>query len=233
VSETPALWLLLDTETSGFLDSNPVLVEIAWTLVRSDTLVQESPLRQRLCAIQDYPTPVTQWPAWKMGEDAWEMHDRSGLRADWNRASTRVGNVAELDDLVHADINAALARMPALGETPVHVAGAGVARFEMRLLPQLGSRLLHRYHYGPIDTTVAARTLGVPKVVEPDPDDGLTLNVQDGCDPVKAATDPHRAATDVRAAYRQIRDLRARMKPETADSSLVDLHIGGTGLGGS
>lgn len=223
--DAPALWLLCDTETTGFLPSSPVVLEAAWTIVRSDTLAQLTPVRQRLCAIPCKPSrmqqwtrrltfrpaipAVSSWPAELMDSDVQAMHLQSDLAEDWNLARERLGTVGELDNLIDEDLNTALARTSNLGRIPVHFAGAGVARFEMNLLPMLGSRVLHRCHYGPVDTIAAARALGIPKVTDPDPDDGLELDVQPGC--TGATTAPHRAATDVRAAYRQVRDMRARL----------------------
>lgn len=224
VSDSPALWLLCDTETTGFLDSRPVMLEAAWTIVRSDTLAQLTPLRQRLCAIHCRLSPlrqwarrltfrpavpaVTSWPAELMDSDVQEMHLRSDLAEDWEYGG-KLGAIGELDDLIDEDLNTALARMPEFGFTPVHFAGAGVARFEMNLLPLLGSRILHRCYYGPVDTTAAARALGIPKVTDPDLGDGLELDIQAGC--TGATTAPHRAAADVRAAYRQVREMRSRL----------------------
>lgn len=222
--DTPALWLMCDVETTGFLPSRPAVLEAAWMIVRSDDLAQVTPLRQRLCAIRCKPTrrerwervatlrPLTpsipSWPVELMDADVQEMHRESGLQEDWEDLR-RIGSIGELDDLLDEDLNTALARMPDFGFTPVHVAGAGVARFEMNLLPMLGSRILHRCHYGPVDTTAAARALGIPKVTEPDPGDGLGQDVQEGVNITQAITSPHRAATDVRAAYRQVKEMRA------------------------
>lgn len=214
----PALWLVLDVETSGFIPGArsdvvhmPVVLEAAWTVVDADTLTQVTPLRQRLCAIQDYPRPVTSWPSDRMDPDVITMHERSGLRQDSERCD-RLGTIVDLDDLIDEDVDKALAWMAGVTErVAVHFAGAGVARFEMTLLPMLGSRVVHRCHYGPVDTTAAARALGIPKVTEPDPDDGLEPDIQEGLDVERATTAPHRVATDVRAAYRQVRDMRARL----------------------
>lgn len=48
----------------------------------------------------------------------------------------------------------------------------------------------------------------MPKITEPDPDDGLELDIQVGLDAARASTSVHRAAADVRIAYTAARLLR-------------------------
>lgn len=228
VSDSPALWLWLDVETTGLLDSRPAVLEAAWMVTDSE-LMQLTPLRQRLCAIPCTPRwweravswlrpdPLRHWPAHLMTGRVAGMHEESGLMWDWKSAE-KVRDVAALDALILGDVVSAAAVVLARaepGEEPlpvaVHLAGAGVAQFEARLLPAIGSRVLDDWHYRCADSSVAAQVMGVPKVTEPPAGGYLAVDVQHGVDPERAVNHPHRAVADVRAAWHQVRDLRARM----------------------
>lgn len=221
----PALWLWLDCESTGLLDSRPAVLEAAWML-SDDQLRQLTPLRQRLTALSCVPSwqdrlaawarlrpahpRVDSWPHLPMSPQVEEMHIESGLSRDW-RNDQKIRDVQDLDMLIHEDHLAALERLDPGGteDVPLHLAGAGVAQFEARLFPAIGSTVLDWCHYRAADSSVAAMTLGVPKNTEVA--DGLELDVQEGVDVERATTAPHRAATDVRAAYRQVWDLRSRL----------------------
>lgn len=226
MTDSPALWCWLDTETTGLLTSRPVVLEAAWMLTDAN-LRQLTPLRQRLCVLPCQPRGLRQrlaflarreilsrWPGPLMAEDVAVMHALSGLETDWTGTMVRFRDVQDLDGAIHEDHIAALERLDpgGTGDLPLHLAGAGVAHFEAQLLPMIGSVVPNWLHYRAADSSVAGMTLVLPKVADPDPDDGLELDVQEGCDVELATTAPHRAAADVRAAYRQIRDMRARLE---------------------
>lgn len=205
--DAPALWLWLDTESSGLLDSRPAVLEVAWML-SDGQLRQLTPLRQRLTAIAHRALALREWPSLLMPEEVEQMHVASGLAEDW-RNGEKIRSVQELDELIEADLAAATLALNPESPMEIHLAGAGVAQFEARLLPAIGSTVLDWCHYRAADSSVAAMTLGVPKNTEVA--DGLELDVQEGVDVERATTAPHRAAADVRAAYRQVWDLRSRL----------------------
>lgn len=79
----PALWLMLDTETTGLLDTRPAVLEVAWMVVRGDTLEQLTPLRQRLTAL---PWRLS-WPQ-RLG--SWSHFDLPVLRGVGSQLPARV-----------------------------------------------------------------------------------------------------------------------------------------------
>lgn len=223
--DAPALWLWCDVETSGLLDSRPVVLEAAWMFTDS-ALTQLTPLRQRLTAIHCIPTlwsrltswlrtgSLRDWPSELMSNAVLMMHVRSGLVTDWESAE-KIRDVQDLDMAIHEDHLAALHQLDPDGEREVlmHLAGAGVAQFEARLLPMIGSDLPPWLHYRCADSSVAAMTLGVPKTTQAPPGDYLSVDIQSE-DAERALNHPHRAAADVRAAWHQVQDLRARLAVE-------------------
>lgn len=202
LSATPALWLWLDVESTGLLDSRPSVLEAAW-MVTDAELRQLTPLRTRLTGIPWFgQPPVTTWPA-DLPEIVARMHQDNGLQDEWVDAGEgrRLTAVEELDVLVRGDVDGAVihAGGSPVDPPPLHLAGAGVANFDSRLLAGVGSQIPEWCHYRCADTSVAAMVLGMPKL-DADPADGLVRDV-----PSRpghpAFTLPHRAGTDVRAAY--------------------------------
>jgi oligoribonuclease (3'-5' exoribonuclease) len=230
VSDSPALWLWLDVESTGLLDSRPAVLEAAW-MITDGKLGQLTPLRQRLCAIPCAPTrwerltswlrpdPLREWPSRLMSDGVLKMHIRSGLDADWKTAE-KIRDVQDLDMAIHEDHLAALQLLDPDGadEVPLYLAGAGVAQFEARLLPMIGSIYPTQLHYRAADVSVARMVAGLPKTVTSWSEaDGLQIDPQPGVDELRAFGNEHRAAADVQAAYAAARDLRARLQaPEVA-----------------
>lgn len=218
--ETPRLWLMCDCETTGLLRTSPtgprlMVLEIAWMLVDAADLTQLTPLRQRYTALWELPAWRDRARAWSrlrrvspqpglwaeipMHPKARAMHEQTGLAGDW-ASSCPIRDVGQLDAAVAADV--ARARR-ALGDPParLHLAGPGVAQYEQRLLPRIGSEVVGWCHYRCADTSVASMVSGVGKLELPDPADGLVLDLQLPGPGGSAGSGAHRAAGDVRTSW--------------------------------
>lgn len=223
--DSPALWLMMDSETSGLLRTTPagdrvVVLEAAWMVVNAADLTQLTPLRQRITALWELPSwrdraqawsrlrPVSPWLiAWDeipMHPKAREMHEQTGLARDW-AAHPSIRDVRELDRLIRADVDTAREKLGG-PEARVHLAGPGVAQFEDRLLPRIGSQVTSWCHYRTADTSVASMVAGVPKVDGASWEGVTSLDLQSG---LAAAEVGHRAAGDVLLSYAMARRLRA------------------------
>lgn len=208
------LWLWLDVESTGLLDGDqtPAVLETAWMVTTSE-LRQLTPLRVRLAGIAEAGGTLGAWPRHLMAAEVAQLHAGSGLQGDWESAPagwrgtpSRIGTIGELDGLIAADLDTAFARIGAPEGARIHLAGAGVAQFEARLLPQLGSSITRWCHYRAADTSVAAMVAGIVNA-SVDLADGLTLDVP-GWMSVAAVGTEHRAGTDVRAAYATARHIQ-------------------------
>lgn len=214
-SPEPAAWLVCDTETTGLFQDDPRadrvgVLEVAWMLVNAADLSQLTPLRQRITALWEtpgwllVPPDPTEWADIRMDPKVRALHEETGLARDW-ATGARISAVAELDELLGADVEAARAK---LGdpEARIHLAGAGVAQFESRLLPRIGSQVAGWCHYRCADTSVASMVAGVPKVGGVCWDGVTSLDLQSG---LAAAGVEHRAAADVLVSYALARRLRS------------------------
>lgn len=219
----PALWVFVDTETTGLLRDSwrgqrVMVLEAAWMVVDAATLEQLSPLRQRTTAIWERPnwwdrlrawsrlrslSPSWTWDVIPMHPSAREMHEKTGLHLAWE-LSGPIRDVAELDKLIRADIETARTRVGD-PDARVHLAGPGVAQFEARLLPRVGSAVTSWCHYRCADTSVASMVAGVPKVEQVSWDGVDSVDLQTG---IASCQVEHRAAGDVLRSYALARRLR-------------------------
>jgi oligoribonuclease (3'-5' exoribonuclease) len=214
------LLLWFDLEATGRheeADLPPSGVEWGHMITTHD-LRQLTPLRQRLVALAPRLTLRERAQSWRAqrrtsfrrdlswpadlidDEKVHVMHRDSGLMDDWQTSSELTTDVQVLDALVAQD----LVRARSMLDHPVrdvHLAGAGVAQFDSRLLPVLGSRITTWCHYRTADTSVASfvgrvRTVPVENAVE-----YLDVDLQPGVLTDSATTSRHRVVADIRSAY--------------------------------
>lgn len=159
--------LFCDFETTSLRPRSATCLEAAWA-VTDITGTQRSRMRSRFVELTPGEArPVL--PEWRGQPRSvhWSNHNvadavalrmavDSGLAADWIAAPrrTRIGVGAELARLMLDDLGHAVAE----GET-VHLAGAGVARFDWQLLQQHCPAVIEALHYRPVDVSVAVTAL--------------------------------------------------------------------------
>lgn len=134
----PARYVAVDLETTG-LGEDAHLLEIS-------VLILDAQLRERASY-----TTLVHHPAGALNgldEKVREMHAASGLLADLADA-TGLPTVAE----VERDLLALLDEHQS-DDTPIHLAGGGVAQFDQPFLKRTMPNLIARLHYRPVDFSI-------------------------------------------------------------------------------
>jgi len=154
--------LMIDFESTGLDIGSVTLLEGAWTVCELDG-TQRSALQQRFMAVgsgHELPT-VPQARGWTrngVGADpeALRMAIESGLTVEWLAApeDSRVRTGPELSRLILDHVAQACAP-----EETVHVAGAGVAGYDLPILAGRCPAVRRRVHYRAVDVSVACTTL--------------------------------------------------------------------------
>lgn len=183
MSEPNPLLLWCDVESTGLpVDDRPMTVlEVAWSITDGEGR-QLTPLRQAFTKLvvmmphhkittRDGLDPVTPRalngvptkPFWASGAyplpEVRHMHEGSGLAAEWlltdhDQPWRIVSQGAHLDGLLLDDLSHA----GDLGNSKVHLAGAGVSHMEALFLPKLCPRTAALLHYATIDVSVELRS---------------------------------------------------------------------------
>lgn len=164
----PARYVAVDLETTG-LGEDAHLLEIS-------VLILDAQLRERASY-----TTLVHHPAGalnRLDEKVREMHTASGLLADLADA-TGLPTVAE----VERDLLALLDEHQS-DDTPIHLAGGGVAQFDQPFLKRTMPNLIARLHYRPVDFSIIRQAYKDAN--------GIELAVPD-------YEHPHRAEADIRS----------------------------------
>ena len=172
MSEPPRLFhFWLDFETTGLNVKQDAILEAGWTIT-DENLVMLTPLRQRFAALVPavkYPPSGQKFSTFEegsfasLGKVVRDMHDKSGLTADWQTSfpSSRLQHPRDFERLVLDDM--AMAGFTR-GDRLI-LSGAGVSHFDNRVLEQHFPSFYKvgdhpNWAYWTHDTSVAARTLG-------------------------------------------------------------------------
>lgn len=166
--------LTIDFECTS-LDSYATYLEVAWAMCHIDG-TQRTPLRSRYCAFAapgvilmlPQARSATTAPVWtadagnETDRVALDMAVESGLFDDWLACPRElvIADGAELSRLLLDDVIS-----HSLADEYVHIAGAGAARFDYRVLEAHCSRVLpvkgqrQPTHYRPVDTSITQTAL--------------------------------------------------------------------------
>lgn len=156
-------YLWFDAETSDLNLADLTVFEAGWTVTDAQ-LQQLTPLRSALLNIPTGPDlPTLHWPADLLPEVVADMHEASGLRAEWEAASTLVDSVEGLDALLQKDLASARCGE----EDKLFLAGAGVGHYDHPLLGVLGSSIHPKLHYRSADVSSALQVFGLPAPKSP------------------------------------------------------------------
>lgn len=242
--------LMIDFESTGLDIGTVTLLEGAWAVCEPDG-TQRSALQQRFLAVGsglELPT-VPQARGWTrngVGANpaALQMAVESGLTVEWLAASedSRVRTGPELSRLILDHVAQACAP-----EETVHVAGAGVAGYDLPILAGRCPALRRRVHYRAVDVSVACTTLwgvnraedvrnaylaaggdgsvalaGSPYCMLQRTAEQVTEWVADGAEPHRAAADVARAMVTQRGLWTMVGEplqtlLEVKLEHEASD----------------